>query len=93
MKPRRGTRKYIPLSFDVNLGPDGFVVDRDSRFAGLTGFQDQCDVCGLRHALVTASVSLLLARLCAADHLRGMARSLKGSELDNTEQMCDNWPC
>jgi hypothetical protein len=51
--------KYIPLSFDVNLRPDGFVVDRDSPFAGLTGLQDRREARGLRHALLTALVFLL----------------------------------
>jgi hypothetical protein len=90
MKPRRASIKSIPLSFDVNLRPDGLVVDRNSPFAGLTGLQDRRDARGLRHALVTASVSLLLARLCGADHLRGMARSLARLELDNTERLCYN---
>jgi hypothetical protein len=85
--------KYIPLSFDVNLRPDGFVVDRDSPFAGLTGLQDRREARGLRHALLTALVFLLPARLCGEDYLRGMARSLKRLELDNTEHMCYNRPC
>jgi hypothetical protein len=93
MKPSRGSTKYIPLSFDVNLRPDDFVAGRDSPFAGLTGLQDRRGARGLRHALVTASVSLLLARLCGADHLRGMARSLARLELDNTERLCYNRPC
>jgi hypothetical protein len=72
----RDSIKSIPLSFDVNLRPDGFVVGRDSPFAGLTGLTglpDRREARGLRHALVTPSISLLLARLCGADPLRGMA--------------------
>jgi hypothetical protein len=87
VEPRRGSIKYVPLSFDGNLGPDRFVAARDSPYAGLTGLQDQ------RAARVTASVSLLLARLCGEDHLHGMARSLKRLGFDNTEHACYNQPC
>jgi hypothetical protein len=61
--------------------------------AGLTGLQDRRGARGLRRALVTASVSLLLARLCGADHLRRMARSLRRLGFDNTEHQCYNWLC
>jgi predicted transposase YbfD/YdcC len=66
--------KYIPLSFDVNLRLTGFVVDLDSLFAALTELQDRRDARGLRYALVTVLVFLLLAKLCGEDHLRGIAQ-------------------
>jgi predicted transposase YbfD/YdcC len=66
--------KYIPLSFDVNLGPDGFLVDLDSLFAALAKLQDRRDARGLRYFLVTVLVFLLLAKLCGEDHLRGIAQ-------------------
>jgi predicted transposase YbfD/YdcC len=66
--------KYIPLSFDVNLRPGGFLVDLDSLFAALTKLQDQRDARGLRYALVTVLVFIVLAKLCGEDHLRGIAQ-------------------
>jgi hypothetical protein len=54
--------KHSPPSFAVDLRSDGLVVGRDSRFADQAGLQHQRSACGLRHALVTASVSLLPAR-------------------------------
>jgi len=66
--------KYIPLSFDVNLGLGGFLVDMDSLFAALTELQDRRDARGLRYSLVTVLVFLLLAKLSGEDHLRGIAQ-------------------
>jgi predicted transposase YbfD/YdcC len=66
--------KYTPLSYEVNLRCEGFVVDLDSLFAALTQLQDQRDARGLRYALVTVLVFLLLAKLSGEDHLRGIAQ-------------------
>jgi predicted transposase YbfD/YdcC len=66
--------KYTPLSFEVNLRPEGFLVDMDSLFAALAQLQDRRDARGLRYALVTALVFLVLAKLCGEDHLRGIAQ-------------------
>ena len=66
--------KYSPLSFDVNLRPEGFLLDLDSLFAVLAQLVDRRDARGLRYALVTALVFLLLAKLCGEDHLRGIAQ-------------------
>jgi predicted transposase YbfD/YdcC len=66
--------KYTPLSFDVNLKPDGFVVDMDSLFAALATLHDRRDARGLRYALVTVLVFIVLAKLAGEDHLRGIAQ-------------------
>jgi len=66
--------KYIPLSFDVNLRPGGIVIDLDSLFAALAELRDQRDARGLRYALVTVLVFIVLAKLCGEDHLRGIAQ-------------------
>ena len=66
--------KYTPLSFDVNLKPDGFVVDLDSLFAELATLHDRRDARGLRYALVTVLVFIVLAKLAGEDHLRGIAQ-------------------
>jgi predicted transposase YbfD/YdcC len=66
--------KYIPLSIDVNLRPDGFLVDMDSLFGALAGLRDRRDARGLRYYLVTVLTFLLFAKLCGEDHLRGIAQ-------------------
>ena len=50
--------KYTPLSIDVNLRPEGFVVHVDSLFAALARLSDRRDARGLRYALVTVLVHL-----------------------------------
>jgi predicted transposase YbfD/YdcC len=66
--------KYIPLSFDVNLRSEGIVIDLDSLFAALARLRDRRDARGLRYALVTTLVFIVLAKLCGEDHLRGIAQ-------------------
>ena len=66
--------KYTPLSFDVNLRSEGFVVDLDSLFAALSRLHDRRDARGLRYALVTVLVFMVLAKLAGEDHLRGIAQ-------------------
>jgi predicted transposase YbfD/YdcC len=66
--------RYIPLSFDVNLRSEGVVIDPDSLFAALAKLQDRRDARGLRYALVTVLVFMVLAKLCGEDHLRGIAQ-------------------
>ena len=66
--------KYTPLSIDVNLRPEGFVVDLDSLFAALATLSDRRDARGLRYALVTVLVYVILAKLAGEDHLRGIAQ-------------------
>jgi predicted transposase YbfD/YdcC len=66
--------KYTPLSIDVNLRPEGFLVDLDSLFAALSTLRDHRDARGLRYALVTILVYVILAKLAGEDHLRGIAQ-------------------
>ncbi len=66
--------KYTPLSIDVNLRPEGFVVHLDSLFAVLATLSDRRDARGLRYALVTVLVYIILAKLAGEDHLRGIAQ-------------------
>jgi hypothetical protein len=54
--------KYTPLSIDVNLREEGFVVDLDSLFAPLATLTDRRDARGLRYALVKLLVYLALTR-------------------------------
>lgn len=75
--------KYTPLSIDVNLRPEGFVVHVDSLFAALATLTDRRDARGLRYALVTVLVYLVLAKVAGEDHLRGIAQwvALRQEEL------------
>jgi predicted transposase YbfD/YdcC len=66
--------KYTALSIDVNLRPEGFLVDLDSLFAALATLSDGRDARGLRYALVTVLVYIVLAKLAGEDHLRGIAQ-------------------
>jgi predicted transposase YbfD/YdcC len=66
--------KYTPLAFDVNLRSEGFLVDTDSLFGALAELQDRRDARGLRYALVTVLVFVILAKLAGEDHLRGIAQ-------------------
>jgi hypothetical protein len=66
--------KYRPLSFDVNLSAEGFLVDLDSLFAALSRLKDGRDARGLRYALVSVLVFIILAKLAGEDHLRGIAQ-------------------
>jgi predicted transposase YbfD/YdcC len=69
--------KCTPLSFDVNLRPEGFVLDLNSVFAALCRLHDARDARGLRYGLVNVLVFILLAKLAGQDHLRGIAQWVK----------------
>lgn len=65
--------KFTPLAYEVKLSAEGFVVDLDSLYASLATLQDQRDGRGIRYALVTVLVYIILAKLAGEDHLRGIA--------------------
>ncbi len=65
--------KFTPLAFEVNLSTEGFVVDVDSLYAELATLHDRRDARGIRYALVTVLVYVVLAKLVGEDHLRGIA--------------------
>jgi predicted transposase YbfD/YdcC len=75
--PREVTMKYTPLSFEVNLRPEGFVVDIDSLFSSLMQLHDKRDARGLRDTLVTVLVYVILAKLSGENFVRGMADWVK----------------
>lgn len=64
--------RYIPLAFEIDLR-EGFAFDVGSLFAHLTTLHDQRDARGLRYALVTVLVFVILAKLAGENHLRGIA--------------------
>ena len=66
--------KYTPLAFEINLGTEGFVFEVGSLFEALLPLHDQRDARGLRYALVTLLVFVVLAKLAGEDWLRGIAQ-------------------
>jgi predicted transposase YbfD/YdcC len=69
--------KYTPVSFEINLRAEGFVVDVGSLFAHLMTLHDKRDARGLRYALVTVLVYVVLAKLCGENFIRGIADWVK----------------
>jgi predicted transposase YbfD/YdcC len=65
--------KYSSPTFDVNLDPDGFVVDVDSLFDCFTRLRDRRHARGVRYALVTVLVYVVLAKLAGENQLTGIA--------------------
>ena len=66
--------KYTPHAFEINLKPEGFVIDVGSLYEALLTLHDQRDARGLRYALVTVLVFVVLAKLAGEDWLRGIAQ-------------------
>jgi predicted transposase YbfD/YdcC len=77
-------QKYTPLSFEINLGADGFVFDVQSLIAALMELKDLRDARGLRYALVTVLVFVILAKLSGEDFLRGIAQWVKERQSELT---------
>jgi predicted transposase YbfD/YdcC len=65
--------QYTPLPFEINLQSEGFVFDVGSLFEALCSLHDQRDARGVRYALTTVLVFVVLAKLAGQDHLHGMA--------------------
>lgn len=66
-------KKYSTPTFDVNVDPDGFLIDVNSLYNCLTRLHDSRDARGVRYALVTVLVFVLLAKLAGEDRLAGIA--------------------
>src|SRR4030095_10593607 len=65
--------KYSAPTFDVNLDPDGFVIELGSLYAALAQVPDLRDPRGVRYSLVTILVFVLLAKLAGENFLSGIA--------------------
>ncbi len=70
-------QKYIPLAFEINLRPEGFVFDVGSLFEAFCGLHDQRDARGVRYALTTVLTLILIAKLAGENHLHGIAQWVK----------------
>ncbi len=65
--------QYSAPTFDVNLDPEGFVIDLDSLYAALAHLKDSRHARGLRYSLVTILVCIVLAKIAGEDYLAGIA--------------------
>ena len=61
-------------TFDVNVDPQGFIIDLDSLYASLASLHDKRHARGVRYALVTVLVYLVLAKLAGQDRLYGISQ-------------------
>lgn len=66
--------KYTPLAFEINLREDGFLFDVGSLFELFAGLHDGRDARGIRFALTTILVFVVLAKLAGMDSLRAIAQ-------------------
>jgi predicted transposase YbfD/YdcC len=65
--------QYSAPNFDVNLDPEGLVIDLDSLYAALARLKDSRHARGLRYNLVNILVCIVLAKLAGEDYLAGIA--------------------
>ena len=65
--------QYSAPTFDVNLDPEGFVIDLDSLYAALARLKDSRHARGVRYSLVNLLVCIVLAKLAGEDYLAGIA--------------------
>jgi predicted transposase YbfD/YdcC len=61
-------------TFDVNLEPMGFLIDLDSLYAHLARLQDKRHARGVRYAVVSVLLFLVLAKLAGQDRLYGISQ-------------------
>lgn len=66
--------QYTPLSFEINLKPEGMVFEVGSLFEAFCTLHDQRDARGLRYRLATVLTCMLVAKLAGENHLRGIAQ-------------------
>ncbi len=72
--------QYIAPTLDVNLDPNGFVIDLDSLYAYLARLHDTRQARGLRYSLVTLLTFIVLAKLAGEDHLFGISEWVRHRE-------------
>lgn len=69
--------QYSSPHLDVNLDPQGFVIDLDSLYAALTQLRDRRKPQGLRYSLATVLVFLVLGKLAGEDRIYGISQWVK----------------
>jgi predicted transposase YbfD/YdcC len=65
--------EYIAPTFDVNIDSDDLLIDLNSLYEHLTRLHDSRDARGMRYALATVLVYVVLAKLAGEDRLAGIA--------------------
>jgi predicted transposase YbfD/YdcC len=68
---------YSAPAFDVNVHPEGFVIDLGSLYDRLATLTDSRRACGKRYSLVTLLVFIVLAKLAGQDRLFGISEWVK----------------
>jgi len=68
---------YSVPDFDVNVDPEGFVIDVGSLFDQLARLTDSRCARGKRYSLVTVLVFLVLAKLAGQDRLYGISQWIR----------------
>jgi predicted transposase YbfD/YdcC len=63
--------------FDVNVDPDGFLIDLDSLYVHLARLHDRRHARGLRYALVNVLVCIVLSKLAGQDRVYGISQWVK----------------
>jgi predicted transposase YbfD/YdcC len=61
-------------ALEVQIAEEGCVIDLESLYADLARLQDKRHARGLRHALVTVLVYIVLAKLAGQDRVSGIAQ-------------------
>lgn len=69
--------KCSPVAFEINLCEDGFIFDVGSLFELFASLHDGRDARGIRYALTTILVLVVLAKLAGMDSLRAIAQWIK----------------
>jgi predicted transposase YbfD/YdcC len=72
--------QYIAPTLDVNLDPNGLVIDLNSLYAWLARLHDTRQAQGLRYSLVTVLLLVVLAKLAGQDRLAGIAEWVRHRE-------------
>lgn len=72
--------QYIAPTLDVNLDPNGLVIDLNSLYAWLARLHDTRQTQGLRYSLVTVLLFVVLAKLAGHDRLAGIAEWVRHRE-------------
>ena len=67
----------IVPALDIPIEVDGCVIDLGSLYADLARVHDKRHARGLRHALVTVLVYILLAKLAGQDRVYGISQWVK----------------
>lgn len=74
--------KYSPLAFEINLRDEGFIFDVGSLFELLAHLHDGRNARGIRYALTTILVFVVLAKFAGMDSLRAIAQWIKAHRED-----------